>query len=200
VSPAGDSSETPGAAGRRAIFLDRDGVLNRAKVVDGKPLPPSSVDELELLPGVEQACRQLHEAGLLLIVVSNQPDIARGTQTMATVEALNRELSSRLPLDEIRVCPHNDADRCLCRKPAPGLLLDAAQDWGIELENSVMVGDRWRDVEAGRRAGCKTVFIDSGYSERPPEAPDLTARGLGEAVPWILERSAEGRSDRAHSR
>jgi len=200
VSTPGDSSETQGPAGRRAVFLDRDGVLNRANVVDGKPLPPASVDELELLPGVGQACRELHEAGLLLIVVTNQPDVARGTQTMATVEALNRELSSRLPLDEIRVCPHDDADHCDCRKPAPGLLLDAAHDWGIELENSVMVGDRWRDVEAGRRAGCKTVFIDSGYSERPPEAPDLTVRGLGEAVHWILERSAEGRSDHAHSR
>jgi len=200
VSTPGDSSETQGPAGRRAVFLDRDGVLNRANVVDGKPLPPASVDELELLPGVGQACRELHEAGLLLIVVTNQPDVARGTQTMEAVEALNRELSSRLPLDEVRVCPHDDADRCQCRKPAPGLLLDAAHDWGIDLENSVMVGDRWRDVEAGRRAGCKTVFIDSGYSERPPEAPDLTVRGLGEAVHWILERSAEGRSDHAHSR
>jgi D-glycero-D-manno-heptose 1,7-bisphosphate phosphatase len=168
--------------------------------VDGTPQPPESVDELELLPGVEQACRQLHEDGLLLIVVTNQPDFARGAQTMATVEALNRELSSRLPLDEVRVCPHDDADRCQCRKPAPGLLLDAAHDWGIELENSVMVGDRWRDVEAGRRAGCKTVFIDSGYSERPPEAPDLSVRSLGEAVPWILERAVKGRSDHAHSR
>jgi len=200
VSTPGDSSETQGPAGRRAVFLDRDGVLTRANVVDGKPLPPVSVDELELLPGVEQACRELHEAGLLLIVVTNQPDVARGTQTMEAVEALNRELSSRLPLDEVRVCPHYDADRCQCRKPAPGLLLDAAHDWGIDLENSVMVGDRWRDVEAGRRAGCATVFLDSGYSERPPEAPDLTVRGLGEAVHWILERSAEGRSDHAHSR
>jgi D-glycero-D-manno-heptose 1,7-bisphosphate phosphatase len=200
VSAAGDSTESAKPAVRRAVFLDRDGVLNRANVVDGKPQPPASVDDLELLPGVEEGCRQLHEAGLLLIVVTNQPDVARGTQTMATVEALNRELSSRLPLDEIRVCPHDDADRCDCRKPAPGLLLDAARDHEIDLENSVMVGDRWRDVEAGRRAGCKSVFIDSGYSERPPEAPDLTVRGLGEAVQWILERSAEGRSDHAHSR
>jgi len=200
VNPAGDSSERQAPAMRRAVFLDRDGVLNRANVVDGKPLPPATVDELELLPGVEQACRQLHEAGLLLIVVTNQPDVARGTQTMATVEALNSELSSRLPLDEIRVCPHDDADSCDCRKPAPGMLLDAAREHGIELERSVMVGDRWRDVEAGRRAGCATVFLDSGYSERSPEAPDLTVGTLGEAVPWILERAAEGRSDHAHSR
>ena len=200
MNPEGDSSETQGPAARRAVFLDRDGVLNRANVVDGKPLPPASVEELELLPGVEQACRQLHEAGLLLIVVTNQPDVARGTQTMAAVEALDRELCARLPLDEVRVCPHDDADSCPCRKPAPGMLLDAADEHGIDLQGSVMVGDRWRDVEAGRRAGCATVFVDSGYSERSPEAPDLTVGTLGEAVPWILERSAEGRSDHAHSR
>ncbi|MEK6252908.1 MAG: HAD family hydrolase [Actinomycetota bacterium] len=200
MSVPGDSGQTADTSQRRAVFLDRDGVLNRARVVDGKPLPPSSVGELDLLPGVDDACRELHEAGLLLIVVTNQPDVARGTQTIAGVEALNRKLSSRLPLDEIRICPHDDADRCQCRKPAPGLLLDAARYWGIDLQRSVMVGDRWRDVEAGRRAGCKTVFIDSGYSERSPEAPDYTVRQLGEAVPWILERSAEGRSDHAHSR
>jgi D-glycero-D-manno-heptose 1,7-bisphosphate phosphatase len=180
--------EAGGAAHlRRAVFLDRDGVLNRARVVNGTPHPPASVEELELLPGVEEGCRRLRDAGLLLIVVTNQPDIARGTQTLEEVEALNRALCSRLPLDEVRVCPHDDADGCHCRKPAPGMLLDAAHDHGIDLECSVMVGDRWRDVEAGRRAGCKTVFIDSGYSERPPGVPDLIVRQLEEAVPWILE-------------
>jgi D-glycero-D-manno-heptose 1,7-bisphosphate phosphatase len=185
---------------RRAVFLDRDGVLNRARVVDGIPHPPASVQELELLPGVEEACQRLREAGLLLIVVTNQPDVARGAQTLEEVEALNRELSSRLPLDEIRVCPHDDDDACQCRKPAPGMLLDAARDRGIDLKRSVMVGDRWRDIEAGRRAGCKTVFIDWGYSERPPEAPDLIVRQLDEAVPWILEISLEGQTGHAHLR
>jgi D-glycero-D-manno-heptose 1,7-bisphosphate phosphatase len=197
---AGDSQGASEAATRPAVFLDRDGVLNRAHVVDGVPHPPDSVQQLELLPGVEEACRRLREAGLLLIVVTNQPDVARGTQTLQEVEALNRELGSRLPLDEIRVCPHDDADECECRKPAPGMLLDAARERGIDLERSVMVGDRWRDVEAGRRAGCKTVFIDWGYSERAPEAPDLIVRQLDEAVPWILEISLEGRTGHAHSR
>jgi D-glycero-D-manno-heptose 1,7-bisphosphate phosphatase len=191
---------TAASAKRRAVFLDRDGVLNKGHLVDGVPRPPDSVEELELLPEVEDACRALHEAGLLLIVVSNQPDVARGTQTIEAVEEINRELSARLPLDEIRICPHDDADGCECRKPRPGLLLEAAREHAINLANSVMVGDRWRDVEAGRRAGCKTVFIDSGYPERPPEEPDLTVRGLGEAVPWILERTAEGRTGHAHSR
>ena len=184
----------------RAIFLDRDGVLNRSKVVDGVPRPPASADELELLPGVEEACRRLAGAGLMLIVVTNQPDIARGTQSEAEVGEINRRLAQQLPLDEIRVCPHDDGDRCGCRKPAPGMLLDAAREHGIVLEHSVMVGDRWRDVEAGRNAGCLTVFIGTGYPERPPEEPDLKVRQLDEAVPWILERTAEGRPDDAHSR
>jgi D-glycero-D-manno-heptose 1,7-bisphosphate phosphatase len=191
---------SPESEGRSAVFLDRDGVLNRALVVDGTPLPPTSVADLELLPGVEDACRELHDAGLMLIVVTNQPDVARGTQTMTEVKALNEALSSRLPLDEIRVCVHDDPDQCECRKPAPGMLLDAAREHGIDLETSVMVGDRWRDVEAGQRAGCKTVFVDWGYPERSPQGQDLTVRSLEEAVPWILERSAEGRSGHAHSR
>ena len=120
---------------------------------------------------------------------------------MEVVEALNRALAARLPIDDFRVCPHDDPDRCGCRKPAPGLLTEAASEHGIDLEASVMIGDRWRDVEAGQRAGCATVFIDSGYPERPPEEPpDLTVRSLEEAVPWILERLTEGRSDDAHSR
>ena len=188
------------AAQRRAVFLDRDGVLNRATVVEGVPHPPASLAELELLPGVEDACRRLHEAGLLLIVVTNQPDIARGTQTIDEVDAINRELAARLPLDEFRVCPHDDPDQCGCRKPAPGMLLDASREHGIELAKSVMVGDRWRDVEAGKRAGCKTVFVSAGYSERPPDAPDLTVGDLGEAVPWILDLSLEGQSENADSR
>jgi D-glycero-D-manno-heptose 1,7-bisphosphate phosphatase len=200
VSARDRSPDEVAAGGRPAVFLDRDGVLIRARVVEGTPRPPAGADQLELLPGAADACRRLHEAGLLLIVVTNQPDVARGTQTLEGVEALNRELSARLPLDEIRVCPHDDADRCHCRKPAPGLLLDASRDWGIELSRSVMVGDRWRDIEAGRRAGCKTVFIDWGYSERAPEGQDLNVRKLEEAVPWILEITSKGRSGHAHSR
>ena len=179
------------AAKRHAVFLDRDGVLSRVRPVGGIPRPPESVAELELEPGASEACRRLHEAGLLLIVVSNQPDIARGTQTMAAVEALNRELRARLPLDDVRICPHDDADRCVCRKPKAGMLIGAAADWGIELRRSFMVGDRWRDIEAGRRARCATVFVDRGYAERRPQGQDLTVRSLDEAVPWLLAQWAE---------
>jgi D-glycero-D-manno-heptose 1,7-bisphosphate phosphatase len=178
---------TAGAArGLPAVFLDRDGVLNKAFVRDGKPFPPRSLGELEILPGVENACADLRGAGFRLIAVTNQPDIGRGTQPREAVDEINRALQRRLHLDDVRVCPHDDGDRCGCRKPAPGLLLAAARDWGIDLAASVMVGDRWRDVESGRRAGCKTVFIDHGYSEKRPDAPDLTVATLQDAVSWIL--------------
>ncbi len=184
-------------ARRKAVFLDRDGVLNRAVVRDGRPYPPASLDELELLPGVATACAALRASGYLLILVTNQPDVARGTQTMASVAAMNRVLVEKLRLDGCEVCPHDDADGCGCRKPEPGLLTTAARAFDIDLAGSFMVGDRWRDVEAGRRAGCPTVFIDRGYGERRPEAFDHSAPGLLGAAEWILagERKREGSMD-----
>ncbi|HET7489591.1 MAG TPA: HAD family hydrolase [Acidimicrobiales bacterium] len=173
---------------RPGVFLDRDGVVNRAVVRDGRPYPPASAAELEILPGVEEACAQLRRAGLPLVVVSNQPDVVRGTTTREAVEGINRALCARVPVDDVVVCFHDDADGCTCRKPAPGLLMEAAERWSIDLTRSVMVGDRWVDVEAGRRAGCSTVWIDNGYVERRPERPDVTAASLAAAVPWILGR------------
>lgn len=170
---------------RRAVFLDRDGVINRAIVRDGKPYPPSGLHELEILPGVVEACRMLKEAGFLLIAVSNQPDVARGAQRSETVEALNAAILAQVPLDEIRVCYH-DGDECGCRKPKPGLLLEAARAWDIDLANSFMVGDRWKDIEAGRRAGCKTIFLDHHYSEEMQSSPDCTLSSLQDAAEWIL--------------
>jgi len=170
----------------RAAFLDRDGVLIRAIVRAGKPYPPASLAEMEILPGVVEACTTLHEAGFLLIVISNQPDVARGTQRREVVEEINQALCSRLPLDDIRVCYHDDADHCSCRKPEPGLLLQAARDWDVDLSVSFMVGDRWKDVLAGRRAGCMTVFLDHGYAEKEPDGADHRASSLAEAVDWML--------------
>jgi D-glycero-D-manno-heptose 1,7-bisphosphate phosphatase len=175
---------------RPAVFLDRDGVLDEARVVDGRPYPPLDVSEVRVLPGVREACRRLAEAGYLLIVVTNQPDVARGTQTMAAVEAINARLQDDLGLDAVIVCPHDDADDCPCRKPRPGMLLAAAQQWDVDLGASVMVGDRWRDVEAGAAAGVRTVFVDRRYDERAPAAPDLTVNELEESVTWIIETTA----------
>jgi len=175
----------------KAVFLDRDGVINRAIVRDGKPYPPDSLDELEILPDVPAALALLRQAGYRLIVVTNQPDVARGSKAREEVEALHQALRAQLPIDEIRVCFHDDADDCRCRKPKPGLLLDAAKTNGIDLKASVMVGDRWRDIEAGRQAGCTTVFINYNYQERQPATPNVSVRSLTEAAEWIISQQGK---------
>jgi D-glycero-D-manno-heptose 1,7-bisphosphate phosphatase len=172
---------------RRAVFLDRDGVLNKAIVREGKPYPPATLEQLEILPGVKEACVKLRAAGYLLIGVTNQPDVARGTQKRSVVEAINARLCAELTLDEILVCYHDDADQCECRKPRPGLLLEAALKYGVDLARSVMVGDRWRDVSAGQAAGCRTVWVNAGYNEKQPEPPaNFECSSLPQAVEWIL--------------
>ena len=182
---------------RRAVFLDRDGVINRAHVRDGRPHPPAGVDELEVLPGVPDALRRLKAAGYFLVVVTNQPDVARGTQSRGAVEAIHTRLAALLPVDEFRTCYHDDEDGCLCRKPKPGLILDSARAHHVDLAASVLVGDRWRDIEAGKQAGCRTVFVDHGYAEGRPEQPDAVAGSLAEAADWILSRKSDS-SHEAH--
>jgi len=179
---------------RAAAFLDRDGVINRAVVIQGRPHPPRTCDHLTLLPGVEEACRRLKERHVLIVVVTNQPDIARGTASWGEVNAINDHLTELLPIDDVLVCPHDDGHRCGCRKPAPGLILTAARQWGIDLGRSTMVGDRWRDVEAGRAAHLATVFLDRGYDERRPPCPDAVCGELLDAVPFILDRAREAAS------
>ncbi|HEV8346724.1 MAG TPA: HAD-IIIA family hydrolase [Vicinamibacterales bacterium] len=171
----------------RAVFLDRDGVLNRTVVRGGKPYPPASVDCLEVFPDAADALARLKAAGYRLVVVTNQPDVARGEQPRDVVDAINAALAARLPIDEVRVCYHDDADGCRCRKPKPGLLL---QEPLPDLNESVIIGDRWRDIQAGQRAGLRAaVLIDHGYDEPVPRdsiEPDVRVRSLGEAVDWIL--------------
>ena len=175
---------------RRAVFLDRDGVINRATVRGGTPFPPATEAELDVLPGVADALARLHDAGFRLVVVTNQPDVARGTQRREVIDRMHARLAALLPIDEFQVCDHDDRDGCDCRKPAPGMLEAAARGGGLSLPDSYMVGDRWRDVEAGRRAGCTTVFVDRGYDEPRPERPDAIVGSLPEAADWILSRSA----------
>jgi D-glycero-D-manno-heptose 1,7-bisphosphate phosphatase len=171
---------------RRAVFLDRDGVLNRVTVRDRKPYPPDSLSGLELLPGVPEALEQLKSARFALVVVSNQPDVARGTIKRDVVDAIHARLAEMLPIDRIMVCYHDAPDQCECRKPRPGMLLDSAKELQIDLASSYMVGDRWRDMEAGRRAGCTTFFIDYGYDEERPAHYDFRVASLAEAARLIL--------------
>lgn len=177
----------------KAVFLDRDGVLNLAIVRDGKPFSPANTDELELAPHAEEALRELKALGFKLLVVTNQPDVARGLTTQARVEEIHRKLAAELPLDEVFVCYHKDGDGCECRKPKPGMLLEGARKYNVDLAESFMVGDRWRDVEAGQNAGCRTIFVDGGYEEIQPARPaDAHVHSLREAVDWILQECRKG--------
>ena len=183
------------ATPRPAVFLDRDGVLNRTAVRGGTPYPPASAAEVEILPGVEDALRRLRERGLPLIVVTNQPDVARGTQKQSAVEEINRMLSRRLGLTAVYTCYHDNADDCACRKPRPGMLTRAAEEHGVDLRRSFMVGDRWGDVAAGAAAGCETFLIDMAYSQCHRCTPDHKVADLSEAADIILGRLG----DRTHS-
>jgi D-glycero-D-manno-heptose 1,7-bisphosphate phosphatase len=181
------------AVKRKAVFLDRDGVLNQAVVRNGKPYPPASAAELVLAPDAETTLRELKAEGFLLLVVTNQPDVAKGITTRAAVEEINQKLAAALPVDEIFVCYHQDKDRCDCRKPKPGMILEGARKYNVDLAESFMVGDRWRDVEAGQNAGCRTVFIDGGYEEQQPARPaDARVHTLKAAADWILQACRKG--------
>jgi len=168
------------------VFLDRDGVINRAIVRGGRPHPPDSLQDLEILPGVPGALARLRAGGFLNVIVTNQPDVATGKQRRDVVQAINAFLEKNLSVDLIKVCYHTDADGCACRKPKPGMLQEAARELGIDLASSYMVGDRWRDVAAAQAAGCAAIFIDCAYSEKSPDKPYVAVKSLPEAVDLIL--------------
>lgn len=177
---------------RRAIFLDRDGVLNEAVVRNGKPYPPERVADLKIPAGTADALAKLKSRDFLLLVVSNQPDVARGKQKREVVEEMAKRLSAELPLDGVLTCYHDDKDDCDCRKPRPGLILGAAKNYGLDLSRSYMIGDRWRDIDAGTKAGCRTIWIDRGYSEPGPSSkPSARVSSLTEAVEWIIANGME---------
>ena len=176
----------------RAIFLDRDGVLNQAVVRDGKPYPPANAAAVRLVDGAPEALALLKQRGFLLLVVTNQPDVARGTQTMEELSAINQVLQDALPLDAILICPHDSADACSCRKPKPGLLLTAATRWQLDLPACYMIGDRWRDIDAAAAAAVPAIWIDYEYNERGPSAPPAArVKDLREAVHWIPHQESE---------
>ncbi len=174
------------------MFLDRDGTLNVQVIREGKPYAPRTLAEFHLFPGVPEACRALKAAGYALVVATNQPDVGRGDQPQAEVEAMHERLRSLIPeIERIEVCyDPGRGEFSRRRKPEPGMLLDAATALGLDLGQSWMVGDRWRDVDCGKRAGVKTVFIDFGYSEELQAKPDFTVKSFAEAAQVILTEAA----------
>jgi transaldolase len=183
-------NNTAAAGQRRAVFLDRDGVINRALEREAKPYPPRELGEFEILPEVPGALARLKAAGFLLVVATNQPDVGRGTLQQAVVEEIHAHMLARLPIDRVEVCYHagKGGPECDCRKPKPGMLRRAAAELNIDLTQSWMVGDRWRDVDCGAAAGCRTIFINRGYAEELRQRPDFSARNLAEAADIITAR------------
>ena len=171
----------------RAVFLDRDGVLTCALIREGQAHAPVIPAEMEIDADAPAALARLKAAGFLLVVVTNQPDVARGIIRREDVEQMHATLRSALPLDACLVCYHDDRDACACRKPKPGMLLEAAAAHAIDLAQSFLIGDRWRDIDAGAAAGSRTIWIDRGYRERAPEhPPDARVASLRDAADWIL--------------
>lgn len=183
-------SRSSGFPPRPAVFLDRDGTLNLQVIRGGKPYPPQSVEEFKLFPDAAAACSRLAAAGYVLVVATNQPDVGRGTQSRDVVETMHANLRRMIPeIARVEVCyaPGTTASAPdPRRKPEPGMLLDAARELGLDLSRSWMVGDRWRDIDCGHRAGVRTVFIDFGYAEELQTPPDFTVRSIGEAAETIL--------------
>ena len=163
---------------KKSVFLDRDGVINKAYIKDGLPQSPNSLNELKILPGVRESIIKLKKLNFICLMVTNQPDVSRKKIDKNSVIQMNNFLKNEIALDDIFVCYHDDSDNCNCRKPKPGLLLQAGKKWDVDLKKSFMIGDRWRDIQAGEKVGCKTIFLDYKYNEKKPKKPDFVSDSL----------------------
>ena len=170
-----------------AVFLDRDGVVVVPEFRDGRSYAPRRIEDFRLYPDAGPSLRRLKQAGFLLAVVTNQPDVGNGLILRSDVDAMHEFMMRELPVDVLKACFHRRDDHCACRKPRPGMLLEAAGELGIDLTRSFMVGDRNSDVEAGRAAGCATVLIDLGYAESAPASPDYVVHSIAEAADVIID-------------
>ena len=168
------------------VFLDRDGVISRTFIHNAKPYAPRCLEDFKLMPNSRLSVMQLKQAGFMVVVVTNQPDIGNGMVALEVVESMHQKLLETTMVDDVFLCPHRQDEGCNCRKPKPGMLFDASEKHGIDLKKSFMVGDRASDIEAGKKAGCRTIFIDRHYAELPPTTPEITVNSLQKAVKYIL--------------
>ena len=169
----------------KAVFLDRDGVINEVIMREGKVSCPWKIEEFKILPDVKNYLKSLKEMGFLNVIFTNQPDISRGFLKREELEKMHKIIEEELPVDEIAFCPHDDKDNCSCRKPKPGLILEAAKKWSLDLKNSFVIGDGWKDVLAGKSAGCKTILIRRNYNQDLKDYYDFEVNSLKEAVEII---------------
>ena len=171
----------------RAVFLDRDGVINRVIIKHKKPYAPLELNKLKILAGVKKAIKELRKSGWLIIVITNQPDVARGKAKFINIELINRYLKKHLSINKFYTCYHDSVDQCDCRKPLTGSFSRAQKKYKISFKKSFMIGDRWSDIEAGKKIGCKTIFIDYKYTEKQPKNFDYKVKSLSQAAKIILK-------------
>jgi D-glycero-D-manno-heptose 1,7-bisphosphate phosphatase len=169
---------------RRTIFLDRDGVINKVVFRNGRPTAPRQPAEFEIDEGVEESLKRLRAAGFKLFVVTNQPDVARGLMSVESLRVMTDKIMATLPVDAVRVCPHDDRDGCACRKPKPGMLVELAREHGLMLGESYLIGDSWKDTLAAGAAGCRSIILDRPYNRG--DAADCRVADLQKAVEILL--------------
>jgi len=177
-------------SGPRAVFLDRDGVINEVVFRDGRPASPRTLGEFRLCDGIAECLTRLSVAGLRLFVISNQPDLARGLLPPSVLEEITTRILASLPVEGVLVCPHDDTDNCVCRKPKPGMLLQLASGQGINLACSFLIGDSWKDIEAGWSAGCRSILLRRAYN--PGVGADYCVESVWEAADIILGEAIHG--------
>jgi D-glycero-D-manno-heptose 1,7-bisphosphate phosphatase len=185
-----DDGRFPAADGNRAVFFDRDGVINKAIVREGKAFSPRTLEEFVLAEGVGEAVALLRGRGFKIIIITNQPELARGYISRDLLDRMTDRIRQEAPIDDLFLCPHDDGDRCLCRKPKPGMLIEAARKWGVDLKTSFFVGDTWKDMEAGKAAGCTTLLVDAVYNREV--RCDFRVQSLPDAASLIINHAPPG--------
>ncbi len=171
----------------KAVFLDRDGVINKPIIIDGKCYAPRLLKDFKIFPKVKSDIKKLKNRGFKVFVITNQPDIGNKLLKKKTLNEMHSLLKTKVPIDKIYFCPHTKNDRCKCRKPKPGMIIKASNNLKIRLKESYVIGDRKTDIDAGLKAGCKTIFVNNNYYEKRPTKQEKTVKSLHAAVKYILK-------------
>ncbi len=176
---------------RKAIFFDRDGVLIKTDIKSGSPVAINDNNNVEFATNQVNLFKELKLKGFLFFLFTNQPDVARGKVLKVEVDLINIRVAERYLLDDIFVCYHDDIDNCMCRKPKNGLILEARDKYNLNLNQSFVIGDRWRDMDAAENSNCKSVFIDHHYSEKHPSKYKFSFENIDDALRFIIGSTNE---------
>ena len=169
---------------RVAAFIERDGLLNRVRIEHDFPVTPVRLQDFQVQPEAVPLVKSLQKAGYLVIATTNQPGLSTGESSRRELDLMHEILLKKLNLDDIMICPHDEADSCPCRKPKPGLLIEAGFKWHVDLDRSVAISDKWQDAEAARIAGCTSILIDSPWNG--PGHHDFKVKSFEAAVQKAL--------------